>query len=80
MILFKKRIFTSIFNDSSNFLIWFLNISFIFSIVSKSLFNERSLSEVVDVEIDDDDDEQGGGAVKTFEAKIKFRIMWKIYK
>ena len=64
-------IFTSIFDDSSNFWICFLNISFISSIVNRSLFDEGSLSKEVGVEIDDD--EQGGGAVKTFEAKIKIR-------
>lgn len=69
----KLRIFTSIFGEFSSFFICFWNISFISSIANKSLCNEDSLSEGVEVGIAtaDDDDEQGGGAVKVFKAKIK---------
>jgi len=43
------------------------------SIVNRSLFNEISSSEEIDVEIVDD--EQGGGVVNTFETKIKHKNM-----
>ena len=69
-----NQIFTSIFEEFSNFSICFWKISFISSIVNKSSFDETSLSVGI-VVVFDDDEEQGGGVVKTFEAKIKiYRI------
>jgi hypothetical protein len=56
-------------DEFSSFFICFSNNSLISSIVNKSLFDEGSLSEGVELGIIDD--EQGGGTVKVFEAKIK---------
>ena len=74
--IYYLRIFTSIADDSSNFLSCLLNISFISSTGSRSVFDTVSLS-AIETDVGTVDDELDGGAVKTFEARIKHRNVFR---